>query len=263
MIFIWIFVLFFIGQSILGDNSDIDGKFFKPLEDYSHFDSKYIPLKRLQNCGFTPQVIVDVGCGSGDFAKFLNFKLWDRKYLLIDGDEDNEDNIKSKGFDYEIAVVGDKKRVVTYYKVRINTPEEYAVEYNMTTLHSILSKRNLSVDFLKLDIDGSEYEAILGLRSYIRTIQVIMIKMSIMSFNVHTISFAKFCAFLDNHGFALFDFIDIERDSLGQVLTRMETIWIRKTSPLWYENCTQLPKPNYLAEKSMSHPFKHIHTKFL
>lgn len=110
-----------------------------------------------------------------------------------------------------------------------------------------MSKHNISqVDFIKLDIQGAEYLALKGSKITLINVEVLVIESNIMNYNLgSTVSLLKLYQFLDSHGFAMYDIINLNRDFRTCVLNQVDIIWVKKSSNLWHEECTKFKAPEY------------------
>jgi hypothetical protein len=73
-------------------------------------------LPAYKKCGFDPKVIMDVGANVGDFAKGFHEDFPNAKIFMVEGNEECVDMLQRTGFDFEIALVGETVRNVTYFR---------------------------------------------------------------------------------------------------------------------------------------------------
>ena len=122
------------------------------------------------------------------------------------------------------------------------------------TIDSVVAKNALgAVEFLKLDLQGSEWLALQGARETLRTVEVIQTEMHLVNYNEGAPKFLDVYSFLDSKGFALYDIGEIQKfgvkkqeEMMIEKVIGMDMIFVRKTSALWDEQCTLFPKPGHL-----------------
>ena len=60
--------------------------------------------------------MLDVGANVGHWSSDLSRLFTDSNFFMVEGNDNHIDKLKSVGFPFEISLVGDKIRNITYYK---------------------------------------------------------------------------------------------------------------------------------------------------
>ena len=189
---------------------------------------------------------------------------------------------QQSGHEFEIAIVGDKPRTVTFHAHKhFNTGGSLYREENykywkphvietftgeMQTIDSIVARRGFGPpQLLKIDIQGAEFIALLGATKTLETVQYVLLEASVHQYNPGAAGFADINTFLDSQGFRLYDIIDFRQDKLvydklpnnvqwgpenkfpvGKILMQFDCLWARNTSKLFHnQGYSNPPKSRY------------------
>jgi FkbM family methyltransferase len=214
--------------------------------------------------------ILDVGAHSGDWTRTMNKLFQDSKFLMIEANPKKTKALSTystqSGHGFEIAVVGDKAKTVTFHAHKhFNTGGSLYREQNykywkphvietftaeMQTIDSIVKRRGFGpVDMLKIDIQGAEFIALLGAVETLASVQYVMLEAAVHQYNPGAPGFADINTFLEMQGFRLYDIIDFRQDKLvwdkmpnneqwgpenkfpmGKILMQFDCLWARNTS---------------------------------
>lgn len=218
--------------------------------------------------------ILDVGAHSGDWTRTMNKLFQDSKFLMIEANPKKTKALtiysQQSGHEFEIAIVGDKPRTVTFHAHKhFNTGGSLYREENykywkphvietftgeMQTIDSIVARRGFGPpQLLKIDIQGAEFIALLGATKTLETVQYVLLEASVHQYNPGAAGFADINTFLDSQGFRLYDIIDFRQDKLvydklpnnvqwgpenkfpvGKILMQFDCLWARNTSKLFH-----------------------------
>lgn len=229
------------------------------------FCSDSEPYDRLKRCGFNPNTILDVGANVGGWTKGMRGLFPDATYFMIDGNPLVRPELEKTGIPFELVLVGDHVGNVTFYRQKGSrkatgnsifreNSNEFAdsekVLMAMSTVDEITRRRNVGpFQLLKLDVQGAELAALQGARRTLQTVEVIQTENAVMNYNEGAPSLLKLTAMIENMGFALYDAFELVRVRSG-ILIQFDSLWVRKTSSLWYKNCTGYPTPKrFLTDK--------------
>ena len=143
-------------------------------------DLTILRLELLKKSGFYPRTILDIGAQVGDFGVPVH-EIWpEAKIFMIEANQDHAIHLREFPWllGYEIALLGDKnKSRVKYYAStrRLDGGNSIFKEQTgyfdncevrlipMITLDSLIQRRKIkNIDFIKIDVQGSELNIING-----------------------------------------------------------------------------------------------------
>lgn len=131
-------------------------------------------------CGFVVQSALDIGANDGLWSELLRSYFPSiQTFFLIEASDANGEVIRKRGFRYDIALVGNVEKEVTFYKRTGETgnsmfrpliqfqegwKDSYQVNMTMRKIDSIVAKHKVGpFNFLKIDIQGAELIALKGM----------------------------------------------------------------------------------------------------
>ena len=242
--------------------------FFKILQKFSKFISSLIPINYKKNHKFlnknqvtsteiilslladkiNPEYILDIGCGHGEwFLKCYNF-FPNSKYLLFDGNKNNENNLsflkkKYHNISYKICLLSDTIKELKFfnmgygssvYEEKTNFSREIEL-ITSSTLEVELSKFNFnsSNNIIKLDVQGSEIDILKGLEKKISLFEIIILETSVKEYNKGSPLFIDVINYMHKINYTFYDVYDLKRlGYYGSFLVQFDAIFVRKNSSL-------------------------------
>jgi len=208
-------------------------------------------LEHIRENGFVPPAILDVGANAGEWSRVAASIFTSSRILMFDGDPQNKpllhNTAKEIGIrsQYHLGLLGaEKKTAVTLYRPEVGTtgssllPEltsfgKQAITLSMDTLDSVLEGTVLSASLLmKLDVQGFELEILKGGRRTLGLSEVVILETSLLPYNAGAPLFAEVVAFMDDAGFAVFDFCGQGRRESDHVLFQTDIAFVRRESRL-------------------------------
>lgn len=204
--------------------------------------------ERLRNLDFYPRTVLDIGAYEGYWSKDIKSVFPSCKPFMIEGDKDKDEILKKLGFPYEIALLSESKKDVTFYKSRcmyttgnsiypenskyfFDTKYFYTDKVVTTTLQEVVERNNITdIDLIKLDVQGSEKDIMLGGLEVIRKCKAIFIEMSVLEYNIGSPNFVDMINFLDQIGFRFADIVDLSYDITTKNLSQFDAIFIKRAS---------------------------------
>ena len=184
----------------IGYNSEFYTKYLEiviPIEDSETFVITQLRTKlraalsgivKLKSCGFYPSWILDVGAHFGEWANQTRRLFPESILFMIEGNIECTDKLSEVNLEFEISLVGKAAGVVPYYKDHLDTKstgnsiykenskyfvDAMVVPTEINTIDSIASKRSLgAIEYLKLDIQGAELDALMGATEVLKSVQV-------------------------------------------------------------------------------------------
>lgn len=147
--------------------------------------------------------LLDIGCFLGNFSHFMetSFNLDKSKILCVDINESYKDTIESKGYRFiGVGLSSERKNIPVYYPINpsgLNDPRNTGVSYYKETTHHfdkclvemqhVVSLDELvnqeTFDFVKIDVQGAEYDVIFGGRDVLKKSKYILVETSNGNYN--------------------------------------------------------------------------------
>jgi FkbM family methyltransferase len=202
---------------------------------------------RLRQLGFQPRTVLDIGAYEGYWSKDIKRIFPSCQPFMIEGDKDKDELLSKCGFPYEIALLSESKKDVTFYKSHckyttgnsiypensnyFRDPKYFHTEkVTTTTLQDVVERNGITdIDLIKLDVQGSEKDIMLGGLDVVRGSKAIFIEMPVVEYNVGSPNFVEMVNFLDQLGFRFADIVDLRYDNCTtQTLTQFDAIFLRK-----------------------------------
>lgn len=217
-------------------------------------------LRRLKSCGFNPMGILDLGANIGQWTSVTGLVFPDAFFFMVEGNEQHTHTLEALSIPFEIALVGESSRNVTFYRQAGNgsTAEtgnsvfkENSAFYHdavetvvpMVTLDEIVTRHEFGpFQLLKLDLQGAELLALRGSITVLRDVEVIYTEVHISNYNQGSPPFVELHNFLDQQGFALYDLGKPVRTPTEHLLG-LDMLFVKKSSHLWDKKCTGFPNP--------------------
>jgi FkbM family methyltransferase len=208
-------------------------------------------LENLRDNGFAPSAIIDIGANAGEWSRVASSFFASARILMFDGDPDNEPSLHNTARDigarseYYLGLLGpEKKEAVTFYRPETGTtgssllPEltsfgKKAITLSMTTLDRLTDAAALQPPLLlKLDVQGFELEVLKGGRRTLGLSEVVILEASLLPYNEGAPLFAEVVAFMNQEGFAVFDFCGQLRRESDYALFQTDVAFARRESSL-------------------------------
>lgn len=211
-------------------------------------------LVHLRENGFSPSAILDIGANAGEWSRVVASIFASSRILMFDGDPENEavlhNTVREIGArsSYFLSLLGaEKKDAVTFYRPEAGTtgssvlPEmtsfdKEAIKLRMDTLDSLTENAGnagLGTPLLmKLDVQGFELEILKGGKKTLGASEVVITEASLLPYNEGAPLFADVVAFMDQEGFAVYDFCGQNRRESDYALFQTDVVFARRESGL-------------------------------
>lgn len=221
---------------------------FKPDKDFGKNELIFNAFTNLKNKGFNPKLIVDIGANHGTWTRQTLNVFPDAEYILIEPQEWLEKSIEDLKIKNKIKFfplgLGNKIEVLDFkinqsddsssFKPMNNDIKGYefidSIPVQMKTLDSFLLDEKLPIpNLIKIDAEGLDLEVLEGALSVLGKTEVILLEASVhqKSFPNSLIDVMKF---MDDKGYELFDFTDLNRPFSDGLLWLLEVMFIKKNS---------------------------------
>ncbi|KAJ1453205.1 S-adenosyl-L-methionine-dependent methyltransferase [Pelagophyceae sp. CCMP2097] len=194
-------------------------------------------LARLRAAGFSPRLTVDVGAHVGDWAREAR-NLWPQtQILMLEAAEPVPGTLESVavqlGGEAEVGGASFRNALVSaetggrrpFFECALGSSvyqQQDAHDFcsgeakilESVTLDDLLDAGQLvpeKLDFIKIDVQGSELDVLRGAKNALKRVSVIQLEFSVVDFNAGGACPSELDAHLRRAGFALYDVDDVSR----------------------------------------------------
>ena len=215
-------------------------------------------LAHLAPC-FRPGTIVDIGAYVGEWSLRAGAIFHEARFVMIDGNPENEtalqDARRSLGnrAEYVIALLGpDTRDEVVFYQMasgssllpEMTTVARRELSLPMRTLDTVCADHVGDSPFLlKLDVQGFELELLKGGPKTLERAEVVILETSVLPYNDGAPSFTDVVLFMEQSGFAVYDFCGQFRRQTDQTLFQTDVVFVRHDSDLRARRAFWLNEP--------------------
>tara|TARA_A100000164_G_C21711173_1_gene678302 strand:- start:64 stop:822 length:759 start_codon:yes stop_codon:yes gene_type:complete len=205
-------------------------------------------LKSLKIKEFSPEFIVDVGCGHGEWTKKMIKYFKNSKYLLFDANNENKEKLEelikdNVNIKYQISLLSDDNHSYKFYKMGYGSSIFEEQTSHKRTMEHIVSKKlynelpkeieNFNNNMIKLDVQGSELKVLNGLGDLINKFEIIILETSIHKFNKNAPLFNEIISYMNNKNYSLYDLFDFKRIGYDKsFLIQFDCVFVRNNSKL-------------------------------
>lgn len=214
----------------------------KPSDIGACWDLSLSRMRALKSLGFNPRTILDIGAYHGSWSEVM-WHVWpDARYHLIEANEDCRPQLTATGFPFDIALLSDQAKDVTYHKCQTGSGEgnsmypEASVYPFVATPAQTLRLDDLSAgrtfDLVKIDAQGSELDIVRGGLNLIGRATLVQLECQIQPYNRGAPSAYESIAYMDSIGFRLYDIIESHFNN-RQMLIQADFLFARKDCGLF------------------------------
>jgi len=214
-----------------------------------HYEVPEVPLalERLLRRNFVPARIFDVGAYSGEFSKVCR-RIWpDARLTCFEvlphhveelsgwcAADGNAEGIQSLlGAEVKDAVPFHEMETASSV-LEEHVPQAAALRsYPMTTIDEFVAGTYFQPPtFLKLDVQGLEFEVLNGAKATLPNIEVILAEMNLIDIHRGVHLFDDVVVFLRDHNFVAYDICGLHRRPLDSALWQADLIFVPRDSGL-------------------------------
>lgn len=210
------------------------------------------------NCQFKAKSILDVGANRGSWTNLMKELYFpNAHYFFVEGNDELIDYyIKNNvNHSYEITLVGNYTGKIIFYRngneelsggnsIFKETHEIFShmfqpIEANITTIDELVARRKipLPIDIIKFDIQGGEYDALLGAQETLKTVEIIQAECALLNYNEGSPTFLQVNLLLESLGFHLFQISELNGDAYNNFV-QFDAFWVKNTSQIWHSTCS-------------------------
>ena len=180
----------------------------------------------------TPKRVLDIGAHFGEFYFEVKSYFPQCECLLIEGNPDCEDRLKTLGVTYHICLLGRENQKVHFYKTKEDPTctgnsiyKELTKHYNdqnliVTTLdcHRLddLNKNKVIFDFVKMDTQGSEIDIFKGGVETLSNAKAIIMETAIKPYNDGAPLQKDVIEYMAQYNFKQVEVVGESRENAGQ-----------------------------------------------
>ncbi len=199
-------------------------------------------MRALKALGFNPRTILDIGAYHGSWSEVM-WHIWpDARFHLIEGNTDCAPQLAATGFPFDIALLSDSVKDVTYHKCQTGSGEGNSIyreasayPFESTTVRTQTLDALAGghpYDFLKLDCQGSEGDVIRGGLETVGRATIVQLECQIQSYNAGAPLAIDAINLMDSLDFRLYDITEYHLNSRS-MLIQADFLFVRKDSGLF------------------------------
>jgi FkbM family methyltransferase len=212
-----------------------------------HYGVPEIPLalERLRNNKFAPAHIFDVGAYSGEFAKLCR-QVWpDAKMTCFEVLPHRVEQLRAwskadgNAEIIECLLGAEPRSAVPFHEMETassvleeHIPQSASVRsYPMRTIDDVVAASHMQAPtFLKLDVQGYEFEVLNGARNTLPGIAAILAEVNLIDIHKGVHLLDELIVFLRDRGFLGYDICGLARRPLDAALWQADFIFVPKDS---------------------------------
>lgn len=214
-----------------------------------------LPKNRLANLvrlGFDPDIVVDGGAHIGNWTKMVSEFLPNSKYILIEPNpiiySRIDDNLSGKKIDYTIIkkALGAQKgnmELNIWENVDSDLTGSSLCEHvrgeatkkincELIDLDSIIDIYKQAPDFIKLDLQGFELQALQGAKEILKSAELMIIEFGCLDAYINRTSVRDLIDIMYENSYCLYDVMDLNYRPFDNALTAGDFIFVKRSSKL-------------------------------
>jgi len=193
-------------------------------------------LARLKSLGFAPAVVYDIGAYRGGWTRLAADVFPAAQFVLFEANRDHAAALAASGRRHVIAALGEadggtrafhvpRAGDVTGASLYVENTAHYA-EQNLQVravetvrLDTLVAREKLPApDLIKIDVQGAELEVLAGAGNTLRSVEALIVEVSLVDYNKGGPLAAQVIAALDRLGFRCADVCEVHRSADNFVL---------------------------------------------
>lgn len=203
-------------------------------------------LARVARIGFAPRTIVDVGANRGDFARAC-LRAWPTATVLCVEPLDAcvaklraAATVDRRIRVHPVLVGAEERAAVLLHEADVassvlveHAPNAFPTStHRMRTIDAIVAEHGQGCEFLKLDTQGYELEALRGAERTLPDVQLLLAEVNFLDLHREVPLVATLIAWLAERGFVAYDICGLMRRQLDGALWQADMMFVPEDSPL-------------------------------
>jgi FkbM family methyltransferase len=224
--------------------------------------SMWWSLENLKRCGFLPASVIDAGAFDGAWTQRTRAIWPEAKYLMIEPQPNKRERLLAmcnESLALEAVLLGSAESPAVPFHMDDFGGSSVLEQFQdkcprleslpMKTLDGLTAGRQITGPILlKADVQGYELEVLRGATQTLRDVEVLLLEVSTLPYNMGAPLFAEVMAFVTARGFAVYDICDLHRRQSDDATFQMDVLFAREDSALRSE------KPFFCPEATRSLP---------
>jgi FkbM family methyltransferase len=214
--------------------------------NYAYGISMWWSLENLRRCGFHPANVIDIGAFVGAWTQRTRAIWPEAKYLMIEPQPNKQERLRglcNDSVSLEWALLGSVPSEAVHFHMdefgnssvfeSVQNKCQAAGSLPMKTLDSVVASRKMTGPILlKADVQGYELEVLRGANETLRNVEVILLEVSTLPYNVGAPLFSDVVAFMAERKYLVYDICNFHRRDSDRVVFQMDVLFVREDSAL-------------------------------
>jgi FkbM family methyltransferase len=208
-------------------------------------------LEHAGRLGFAPRFVVDAGAYIGSWTEMVASIFPDADFLLIEPNPCVTEKLTEK-----VSFLGDRAHVVAKaiadepgvlslniwgdpetatsasLQTHVKGPAETVVQVEVEALDNLLQQYHMRPDLVKLDLQGAEYQALLGAVETLQYAKMFIVEFGCLEAYVGRTTPRQLLDLFYDNGYSLYDLVDCHYRPYDGALTGGDFIFVRNDSLL-------------------------------
>ncbi|PHY12989.1 hypothetical protein CSW58_08805 [Caulobacter sp. B11] len=223
-------------------------------------------MRHLNQLGFSPSVIVDIGAFEGMWARAIAEQFPAAQIFMIEAQDSKSEILRKRCAElgskanYTINLLGSApKENVTFYELgtgssiysELTDHQKTPTIKTMTTLSEVLQCHNvINPDFIKLDVQGAEIDILLGGLDVLKTSTMVQAELSVTPYNDGAPLASEVIAFMWSKNFVLYDLFEAKRVNNSGQISQIDALFLNRNSTFWSTSRFEASHRNHLGTKN-------------
>lgn len=175
-----------------------------------------------------PSRTIDIGANVGNFSRNLHYRYPDCKIIMVEANPNCKPYLQLLEIPFDIIGLSNEKDTKVFYLEKTNNVATGASFYkentefysddnvekiyiNTETLDSKNYFGSSRIDLIKIDVQGSELDILVGGEKTIKNTEYVLLELSLVEYNIGSPSIEKVIDKMINYGFYIVDILEYHR----------------------------------------------------